>query len=91
MKRKALLEKARKVSKANFLKMKSGIVDGRFLLPVGSQYIVQRTRNEMKIISFCVLKDILQNGDVTMWDESVTQFFSFNIKDLDDIVVKIPD
>lgn len=91
MKRKALLEKARKISKANFSKMKNGIENGQFVLPVGSHYIVQRTRNEMKIITSCILKEVSQNGGVTMWDETVTQFFSFNLNDMNDIVIRVLD
>jgi hypothetical protein len=80
-----------KISKSAFPACKEGIKEGKFVLPVGSKFFVQRIRNGSKIISSCILKEILEGGNVTMWDENVTQFFSFNLNDMKDIVVKCMD
>jgi hypothetical protein len=79
--------RAKKV-KFDFNKAEDAIVGGRFIVQVGEKVVVLRERNEKKQVSLCIFKGIEANGDVTMWDETISQFFSFNTGDAP--LVKIP-
>ena len=74
--------------KFDFDKAENAIVDGKFIIGIGEKVIIQRVRLEKKQVSLCIFKGIEKNGDVTMWDQTVSQFFSFNVNDPP--IVKIP-
>lgn len=80
-------ERIKKI-KFDFSKATDAIVDGKFIVGLGDKVIVERIRYDKKQVSVCIFKGVGKNGDVTMWDDTVSQFFSFDIKDPP--LVKLP-
>jgi hypothetical protein len=74
--------------KFDFNKAENAIVDGKLIVSIGEKIVVQRERNEKKQISLCIFKGLEPNGDVTLWDETVSQFYSFNLSDPP--IIRIP-
>jgi len=74
--------------KIDMAKLEDAVVDGKFVVKLGERVAVKRIRNEKPQVSSCIFKGVEKNGDVTMWDENVTQFFSFNLSDKE-VSVKI--
>ena len=67
--------------KFDFSKAADAIVDGKFIVSLGEKVVVERIRYDKKQVSLCIFKGVGAHGDVTMWDDTVSQFFSFDIKD----------
>lgn len=67
--------------KFDFSKAADAIVDGKFIVSLGDRVVVERIRYDKKQVSVCIFKGVEKNGDVTMWDDTVSQFFSFNLND----------
>jgi hypothetical protein len=71
----------KKKSKFDFKIAKDAIVDGQMQVNIGERVVIERERLGKRQISLCIFKGIEKNGDVTMWDETVSQFYCFNIGD----------
>lgn len=81
MKKENKPKERKKKIKFDFSIASDAIVDGKFIISLGEKVVIERTRYDKKQVSICTFKGIESNGDVTMWDDTVSQFFSFNIKD----------
>ena len=57
------------------------IIDGKLVLQKNDKVVVQRERLGKIQVTICIFKSLEPNGDVTLWDETVSQFYCFNLND----------
>ena len=62
------------------------IVDGQLVVPIGTRVAIPRVRARQQILSVCVIHK-LEEGVLHVWDETLTQWFIFNVTD--PVVVKV--
>lgn len=86
-KEKKPVQRIKKV-KFDFSKAADAIVDGKFIIEMNQRVVVERVRNDKRQASVCIFKGVSPSGEVTMWDDTVSQFFSFSLKDPP--LVKLP-
>jgi len=67
--------------KFDFTSGEDVIVDGHLNLQKNDKVVVKRERLGKSQVSVCIFKSIEANGDVTLWDETVSQFYCFNLND----------
>ena len=63
------------------------IVDGKLVVPLGSEVIIPRMRSAREVLSAGYIKDVQEDGTVHFWDETNMQWFLFKLTD--PVVVKV--
>lgn len=63
------------------------IVEGRLVVPLGTEVYIPRLRSGRNTVSVCLIKSLAEDGLLQVWDETLAQWFSFKLDD--GVVVKV--
>lgn len=63
------------------------IVDGKLVVPFGSEVFIPRVRSGRNTVSICVIKALSDDGLLQVWDETLSQWFNFKLTD--NVTVKV--
>ena len=62
-------------------KLPDAIIDGKLVVPIGSEVIIPRMRSGREVLSAGYIKDVQEDGTVHVWDETNAQWFLFKLTD----------
>jgi len=62
------------------------IVEGKLVVPLGTKVAIPRTRGRQQILSVCIIHKV-EDDIVSVWDETMTQWFVFKLTD--PVVIKV--
>lgn len=65
------------------------VVDGKFMGNVGTELIATRRKDGKEKLVILTVKKINDDGLVESWDETIQQWFNFNLKETLPSVLKI--
>lgn len=65
--------------KVDLSKLPDAIVDGKFVVPLKGKVFFERTLSGKTKIHEGLVSDINENGIVTLFDETVEQFYAFSL------------
>jgi hypothetical protein len=72
----------RKVKKGlDLSSLSDAIIEGKLIVPIGTELITERYRNGRNVAIICTVKQIDDDGLIHTWDETVQQWYIFNIKE----------
>jgi len=69
-----------KKPKGNIDALSDAIVDGKIIAPIGTRLVLRRDCRADKLVSFVVLKAVEADGCVKLWDETLEQWYYFQLQ-----------
>jgi len=68
--------------KVDLTSLPDAIVDGKLTVPVNGKVVFVRSLDQKQVVHKGYVFSVdLEKGDVTLWDETREQFYSFNVKE----------
>jgi len=76
--------------KVNVLSLSDAVVEGKWTVEVGQDFIVSKKVSGKQFQSTCTFREMLNERTVNCWDKTLERWYAFNIDDLEKfgIVVK---
>lgn len=65
----------------NLENLPDAIVEGKLTVPLDTEVYIPRIRSGRQTVSHCVIKSLDQDGLLQVWDETLSQWFSFKLTD----------
>ena len=65
----------------NIEELPDAIVEGKLVVPFGTEVYIPRLRSGRQTISICIIKALSDDGLLQVWDETLSQWFNFNLTD----------
>lgn len=72
--------KPKKTNDKLIASLKDAIIEGKINFSSGSKVYASRRRDGKTVVVLCEIRDIKEDGLVEAWDETVNQWFIFDIK-----------
>jgi hypothetical protein len=70
----------------NYAVLPDAMSDGKFQANVDARLVVGRSRNGKQVLTICTVKKINENGLIETWDETLQQWFAFNVSEAPKII-----
>ena len=76
--------------KVNLQILQDAIIDGKWSVTIGQDFLVSRQASGRQIQSICTFKEMINEKTVNSWDKTLEHWYAFDIDDLEryGIVVK---
>jgi len=73
-------EPKRKLSKAvKIATLSDAVVEGKLIAKIDSELVIERIRSGKTVACICVVKKIEDTGLVHVWDDTLGQWYAFNV------------
>jgi hypothetical protein len=74
-------DKPKKLNLKSVSHLPDAIIDGKLQCGLQSTIIVERVRSKKTNYCECIVKQVAANGIVTLWDDTLEQWYVIDLKD----------